>query len=87
MEIAYQRDEFDRILVTRMRQVDVAAGNDAAGPLRADVDVIGKEHSLRQIMRHQDHGEVLRFPEVAEYGPQFLAREGVKRAEWLVEQQ
>jgi hypothetical protein len=51
------------------------------------VDRVGEEHALAQVVRDQDDVELLRRVQVAQRAPQLFAREGVERAEGLVEQQ
>ena len=63
------------------------AEHDAPRPAAHDVDGVGEEHRLAQIVRHQHAGEALLLPERAHDAPQLLAREGVERAERLVEHQ
>ena len=57
------------------------------GPRAHDVDGVGEERRLAQVVRHQDDGEAELLPEVAQHAPQFLAGEGVERGERLVEHQ
>src|SRR5882757_10776659 len=71
----------------RPRQVDLMRRNHPARPCAHDEDDIGQIRRLAKIVRHQDGGEFLRHPDRLQHAPQFLAREGVERAERLVEHQ
>ena len=73
--------------VARARQIDRLGHDDVPGPCAHDVDVVGEERRLAQVVRDQDHGEAELLPQVAQHAPQFLAREGVERGERLVEHQ
>ena len=68
-------------------KVDAAVVEDAAGPRAHHADAAGEKAGLAQIVRHQQHGRLVRHPEVLQDRPQLLARELVERAEGLVEQQ
>ena len=57
------------------------------GPRAHDVDVVGEEGRLAQVVGDQDDGEADLLPQVAQHAPQLLAREGVERGERLVEHQ
>ncbi len=61
--------------------------HDVPGPRAHDIDVVGKERRLAQIVRHQDDGEAQLLPEIAQHAPQFFARERIERGERLVEHQ
>ena len=61
--------------------------DDAARTVGHHIDGVGEEHRFAQIMRHQHHGHAARGLNVAQHAPQLLAREGVERAEGLVEHQ
>src|SRR5574343_948923 len=73
--------------VARSRQIDLALDHETAWALAHHIDGVGQEDRFAQVVRDQDHVEALLGPEVAQRAPQFLAGEGVERAEGLVEQQ
>ena len=63
------------------------AMHDAAGPAAHHIDGVGEIDRLAQVVRHQHAGEALLQPQRLHDAPQLLAREGVERAERLVEHQ
>src|SRR5439155_8062001 len=69
------------------RQVDVSLDDEAPRLLAHHVHRVGEEHAFAQVMRDQDDVEALLRLQIAQRAPQLLAREGVERAEGLVEQQ
>ena len=73
--------------IARARDIDHALGQHAARPRRHHEDAVGEEHGLAQVVRHQHDGDLARRVQVADHAPQLLAREGIERAERLVEHQ
>ena len=59
--------------------------NDPARPRAHHVDDIGQIRRLAQVVGHENAGEPPLHPKVLQHGPQFLAGEGIERAERLVE--
>ena len=66
---------------------DAAVVDDAAGPRAHHADAAAEERGLAQIVGHQQHGRLVRDPEILQDRPQLFARELVERAKGLVEQQ
>ena len=71
----------------RPRELHTAVVEDAAGPRAHHADAAGEEAGLAQIVGDQQHGRLVRHPEVLQDRPQLLAGELVERAERLVQQQ
>src|SRR5262245_16172973 len=69
------------------RQRNGTRRNDPAWPRTHDVHRVGEIDRLPQLMRNKDHSTFALHPQILQNPPQFLARESVKRAERLVEQQ
>ena len=57
------------------------------GPRAHHADAAAEEAGLAQVVGDQQHGRLVRDPELLQDRPQFFARELVERAERLVEQQ
>ena len=66
---------------------DAAVVEDAAGPRAHHAYAAGEKAGLAQVVGYQQHGRLVPHPEVLQDRPQLLARELVKRAKGLVEQQ
>ena len=73
--------------VARAGQVDLALGDDAAGPRAHAEDAVGEERRLAQVVGDEDDRDAARRVQVADHAPQLFAREGVEGAEGLVEHQ
>ena len=61
--------------------------SDAAGSRRHHEHPVGEEHRLAQVVGDEADGDLARRVQVADHAPQLFAREGVERAERLVEHQ
>ncbi|MOA54174.1 hypothetical protein D3C78_1777470 [compost metagenome] len=59
----------------------------AARPCAHHENLVGQKCRLAQIMGHKDDGDTLCGVQVADDAPQFLAGEGIERAERLVQHQ
>src|SRR5947208_674480 len=70
--------------VARTRQVDRSRHDDAAGPRAHDVDLVGKERRLTQVVGDKNDGEADLLPEVAQHAPQLLARECIEGGKRLI---
>src|SRR5262249_6876278 len=73
--------------LARPRELDLLGHDNAARPCTHDVNAVGKEHGLTQIVRDQDDSEPQLLPKVAQYAPQLLACEGIESGKRLVEHQ
>src|SRR5918992_4573001 len=73
--------------IARPRNRHLTAAHDAAGAARHHVHRVGEEYRLAQVVRDEQHRHLAGGLQVAQREPQLLAREGVERAERLVEQQ
>src|SRR5688572_10845170 len=82
-----KRLRIGHLQLARARDRHRAAAHDPAAAARQDVDRVGEEHRLAQVVRHQHHRHLARGLQVAQCAPQLLARERVERAERLVEEQ
>ena len=91
--VAQLMDDVDEVRLegggerARSRDVDLLGQHDAAGPPAHHIDRVGEKDGLAQVVRHQHAGEALLQPQRLHDAPQLLAREGVERAERLVEHQ
>src|SRR6266702_4917940 len=50
--------------LARARQIDRLGQDDVPGPRAHDVDVVGEEGRLAQVVRNQNHGEADLLPEI-----------------------
>jgi hypothetical protein len=73
--------------VARARQVDLALHHKTPGAPAHHVHRVGQEDAFAQVVRDQDDVELLHRVQVAQDAPQLFTREGVQRAEGLVQQQ
>src|SRR5687768_14736404 len=73
--------------IARPRNRHLAAPHDPAGTARHHVHRVGEEYRLAQVVRDQHDRHLARGLQVSQREPELLAREGIERAEWLVEQQ
>ena len=69
------------------RQLDFLSHDETSGALAHDIDRVGQEDGLTQIVCDQDDVELLLVPQVAKDAPQLFAGERVERTKRLVEQQ
>ena len=72
---------------SRPRQIDLDDARYAAGPRRHGDDAVGEQNGLADVVRHEDHGLLVRVPDAHQLEAELLARHGVERRERLVHQQ
>src|SRR5205085_4691637 len=68
-----------------MLDVDVDDALDMRRTLRHDDDAIGELHRLLDVMRYEEHRLPLRLPDAQQLAPHLQTRDGIERAERLIQ--
>src|SRR5712691_7652141 len=84
-ELVADLDVSRRAEVARMRDVDVDHSPDPRRPLRHDDDAIGELHRFFDVVRDEENRLLLRLPDAQQLATHLQSRDGVERAERLIE--